>query len=242
MTGASHRARVPAVRSGAQRKAQPHGPGQVVVRLLDQSVQAGFINIVLMSTQIDVISCELVDGPRLVVPDSSDLLSSSLVREPAGWVEDGHKRLWRLVWPGELGVERGANHGVDGLMLVRRGAPSTQLWAFEPASDVAAAADGRRGDPQHQRLACCASLFLQGLEWRLCLCHCSAHQSWGIGADPMAEARGLDPAGSWAHGPADSLESGPDSERTRTTAPRPPVSLPPVLAHLCSCVAAHDPR
>ena len=90
-----------------------------------------------MSTQTDVISCELVDGPRLVVPDSPDLLSSSLAREPAGWVEDGHKRLWRLVGPGELGVERGANHGIDALMLVRRGGPSAQLWAFEPASDIA---------------------------------------------------------------------------------------------------------
>jgi FkbM family methyltransferase len=90
-----------------------------------------------MSDQSDVITLELVDGTKVIVPDSLENITSYVLREQADWFEDDIKFLRQLVQPGETVVDIGANHGVYALTLARQVGPSGQLWAYEPASDTA---------------------------------------------------------------------------------------------------------
>lgn len=90
-----------------------------------------------MANQDGVISLELVDGTKVVVPDSLETITSYVLREQADWFEDDIKFLRQLVQPGETVVDIGANHGVYALTLARKVGPSGQVWAFEPASATA---------------------------------------------------------------------------------------------------------
>lgn len=90
-----------------------------------------------MSNRADVITVELVDGTKIIVPDSLDQITSYVLREQADWFEDEIKFLRRLVQAGDIVVDIGANYGVYALSLARKVGPSGQLWAFEPASETA---------------------------------------------------------------------------------------------------------
>jgi protein O-GlcNAc transferase len=90
-----------------------------------------------MPNQVSVISVELVDGTKVMVPDSLELITSYVLQEQGDWFEDEIKFLRQLVQPGDTVVDIGANYGVYALSLARRVGPSGQLWAFEPASDTA---------------------------------------------------------------------------------------------------------
>lgn len=83
------------------------------------------------------ITLELVDGVRVVVPDSLDLITSYVLQEQQDWFEDEIKFLRRLVRPGQKVIDIGANCGVYALTLARLVGPTGRVWAFEPASATA---------------------------------------------------------------------------------------------------------
>lgn len=79
----------------------------------------------------------LVDGVRIVVPDSPDLLTTYVLREQQDWFEEEIKFLRRLLQPGYKVIDVGANYGVYTLSMAKTVGPSGGVWAFEPASSTA---------------------------------------------------------------------------------------------------------
>jgi FkbM family methyltransferase len=84
------------------------------------------------------ITLTLVDGTRVVVPDSLENFTSYVLQERGDWFEDEIGFLRRLVQPGQVVIDIGANVGVYALSLARRVGPKGRVWAFEPATDTAA--------------------------------------------------------------------------------------------------------
>lgn len=81
---------------------------------------------------------QLIDGTRIVVPDSIGQMTSYVLCEQQDWFEDEIRFLRRLLRPGQKVVDIGANHGVYGLSMARAVGPSGRVWCFEPASTTAA--------------------------------------------------------------------------------------------------------
>ena len=90
-----------------------------------------------MTSSTDAIIVELVDGTKVLVPDSLELITSYVLQEQGDWFEDEIKFLRELVQPGDVVVDIGANYGVYALSLARKVGASGQVWAFEPASETA---------------------------------------------------------------------------------------------------------
>lgn len=80
---------------------------------------------------------ELVDGTKVVVPDSLDNITSYVLQEQGDWFEDEIKFLRELVKPGDTVVDIGANYGVYALSLAKKVGSSGHVWAFEPATSTA---------------------------------------------------------------------------------------------------------
>lgn len=83
------------------------------------------------------ITLELVDGVRVVVPDSLNLITTYVLSEQRDWFEDEIKFLRRLIRPGQKVIDIGANCGVYALTLANLVGPTGRVWAFEPASSTA---------------------------------------------------------------------------------------------------------
>lgn len=83
------------------------------------------------------VTLELVDGVRVVVPDSLDLITPYVLQEQRDWLEDEIKFLRRLIRPGQRIIDIGANCGVYALTLARLVGSTGRVWAFEPASTTA---------------------------------------------------------------------------------------------------------
>jgi FkbM family methyltransferase len=83
------------------------------------------------------ITLILVDGARVVVPDSLDLITPYVLQEQQDWFEDEIKFLRRLLRSGQKVIDIGANYGVYSLSMAQTVGPSGCVWAFEPASDTA---------------------------------------------------------------------------------------------------------
>jgi len=73
----------------------------------------------------------------VVVPDSLDLITPYVLQEQKDWFEDEIKFLRRLLQPGEMVIDIGANYGVYALSMARTVEPRGRVWAFEPASTTA---------------------------------------------------------------------------------------------------------
>src|SRR5688572_23160072 len=83
------------------------------------------------------ITVTLVDGARVVVPDTLDLITPYVLQEQLDWFEDEIKFLRRLLRPGQHVIDIGANYGVYALSMARAVGPTGRVWAFEPASSTA---------------------------------------------------------------------------------------------------------
>lgn len=81
---------------------------------------------------------KLIDGVRIVVPDSLDLITTFVLREQEDWFEDEIKFLRFLIQPGQTAIDIGANYGVYTLTIANLVGPTGHVWAFEPASSTAA--------------------------------------------------------------------------------------------------------
>jgi len=79
----------------------------------------------------------MVDGVRVVVPDSLEQITPYVLREQEDWFEDEIKFLRRLLQPGQKIIDIGANYGVYALSMARTVGPTGYVWAFEPASSTA---------------------------------------------------------------------------------------------------------
>jgi len=79
----------------------------------------------------------MVDGVRVVAPDSLDLITTYVLREQQDWFEDEIKFLRRLLQPGQRVIDIGANYGVYTLSMAKVVGPEGRIWAFEPASATA---------------------------------------------------------------------------------------------------------
>jgi FkbM family methyltransferase len=80
---------------------------------------------------------DLVDGVRIVVPDSLNLITPYVLLEQQDWFEDEIKFVRRLLRPGQRVIDIGANYGVYTLSMAKAVGPTGRVWAFEPASGTA---------------------------------------------------------------------------------------------------------
>lgn len=87
---------------------------------------------------IPTVTVTLVDGVRVVVPDSLESITSYVLREQHDWFEDEIRFLRRVLQPGENVIDIGANYGVYTLSMAKAIGPSGHVWAFEPATSTAA--------------------------------------------------------------------------------------------------------
>jgi hypothetical protein len=58
----------------------------------------------------------LVDGVRIIVPDSLNIITTYVLREQKDWFEDEIKFLRQLLQPGDRVIDVGANYGVYTLL------------------------------------------------------------------------------------------------------------------------------
>jgi len=79
----------------------------------------------------------MVDGVRVVVPDSLNLITPYVLMEQNDWFEDEIKFLRRLLQPGQKVIDIGANYGVYTLSMAQTVGATGEVWAFEPASSTA---------------------------------------------------------------------------------------------------------
>ena len=85
----------------------------------------------------DATVLNLVDGVRVVVPDSLDLITPYVLREQLDFFEDELRFVRRLLQPGQKVVDIGANYGVYTLPMAKKVGASGHVWAFEPTSSTA---------------------------------------------------------------------------------------------------------
>jgi len=83
------------------------------------------------------VTLTMVDGVKVVVPDSLEQITTYALREQQDWFEDEIKFLRRILGPGQRAVDIGANFGVYTLAMARLVGPGGKVWAFEPASATA---------------------------------------------------------------------------------------------------------
>lgn len=83
------------------------------------------------------LTLTLVDGTRVVVPDSLDLITPYVLQEQQDWFEDEIKFLRHLLKPGQKVIDIGANYGVYTLSMARAVGAEGKVWCFEPASTTA---------------------------------------------------------------------------------------------------------
>jgi FkbM family methyltransferase len=79
----------------------------------------------------------LVDGVKIVVPNSLDLITPYVLREQQDFFEDELKFIRKLLRPGQIVIDIGANYGVYTLPMAQKVGSSGHVWAFEPTSSTA---------------------------------------------------------------------------------------------------------
>jgi len=85
----------------------------------------------------DAIALTLVDGVRIVVPDSLELVTPYVLREQQDFFEDELPFVRQLLQPGQHVIDVGANYGTYTLPMAQKVGPSGHVWAFEPGASTA---------------------------------------------------------------------------------------------------------
>ena len=94
----------------------------------------------------DATVLNLVDGVRVVVPDSLDLITPYVLREQLDFFEDELRFVRRLLQPGQKVVDIGANYGVYTLPMAKKVGATGHVWAFEPTSSTRYSCAGHSGE------------------------------------------------------------------------------------------------
>lgn len=90
------------------------------------------------STPMDSnLTLTMIDGARIVVPNSLQLITPYVLLEQQDWFEDEIKFVRQVLKPGQQVIDIGANYGVYTLSMAMRVGPSGQCWCFEPATTTA---------------------------------------------------------------------------------------------------------
>jgi len=79
----------------------------------------------------------MVDGVKVVVPNSLDLITTYVLSEQQDWFEDEIKFLRKVLQPGQKIIDIGANYGAYTLSMAHTIGPSGCVWAYEPATETA---------------------------------------------------------------------------------------------------------
>ncbi|MGC1520182.1 MAG: FkbM family methyltransferase [Steroidobacteraceae bacterium] len=85
----------------------------------------------------DTIAMTLIDGVRIVVPDSLELITPYVLREQHDFFEDELPFVRQLLQPGQDVIDIGANYGTYTLPMAQKVGASGHVWAFEPSSSTA---------------------------------------------------------------------------------------------------------
>ena len=83
------------------------------------------------------ITLSMMDGVRVVVPDSLELITPYVLQEQLDWFEPEIKFLRRALKPGQRVIDIGANYGVFALSMAKTVGATGKVWAFEPANSTA---------------------------------------------------------------------------------------------------------
>jgi FkbM family methyltransferase len=86
---------------------------------------------------LDSVVLTLVDGVRVVVPDSLELITPYVLREQQDFFEDELPFVRQLLQSGQNVIDIGANYGVYTLSMAHVVGASGHVWAFEPTSITA---------------------------------------------------------------------------------------------------------
>jgi FkbM family methyltransferase len=86
---------------------------------------------------LDTVALTLVDGVRIVVPDSLDLITPYVLREQQDFFEDELPFVRDVLQPGQNVIDIGANYGVYTLPMAQKVGASGHVWAFEPSASTA---------------------------------------------------------------------------------------------------------
>ncbi len=83
------------------------------------------------------VTLTIVDGIRIVVPDSLNLITPYVLVEQQDWFEDELRFVRAVLQPGSVAIDIGANYGVYTLSMAHVVGPTGAVFAFEPASRTA---------------------------------------------------------------------------------------------------------
>lgn len=83
------------------------------------------------------VELTMVDGVRVVVPDSLDLITPYVLREQQDFFEDELRFVRMLLESGRNVVDIGANYGVYTLAMAQKVGADGHVWSFEPTSGTA---------------------------------------------------------------------------------------------------------
>lgn len=86
---------------------------------------------------VETTVLSLLDGVRIVVPNSLELITPYVLREQQDFFEDELQFIRWLLQPGQKVIDIGANYGVYTLPMAQKVGPRGHVWAFEPASSTA---------------------------------------------------------------------------------------------------------
>jgi protein O-GlcNAc transferase len=86
---------------------------------------------------LNTVVLTLVDGVRIVVPDSLDLITPYVLREQQDFFEDELPFVRQVLQPGQNVIDIGANYGVYTLPMAQKVGASGHVWAFEPSASTA---------------------------------------------------------------------------------------------------------
>jgi FkbM family methyltransferase len=86
---------------------------------------------------LDTVVLTLVDGVRIVAPDSLDLITPYVLREQQDFFEDELPFVRHVLQPGQNVIDIGANYGVYTLPMAQKVGASGHVWAFEPSASTA---------------------------------------------------------------------------------------------------------
>ena len=85
-----------------------------------------------------MLAVRISGGLDICVPDDIALLTTYVLVEQEDWFEDEIRFVRRLIRPGDLIIDIGANYGVYTITAAAAAGPQGRVWAFEPAARTAA--------------------------------------------------------------------------------------------------------
>jgi FkbM family methyltransferase len=86
-----------------------------------------------------LVALPLSDGLQVVVPDQIQLITPYVLAEQGDWFEDERPFLSRLLRPGDIALDIGANYGIYTATLAAAVQPEGRVLAFEPSATTAEA-------------------------------------------------------------------------------------------------------